>query len=205
MRKRIVVFAAAIVIAAKFGMAAMLPVETGFGWKDGWVAEWKSDVPGLEVRDSSTEVRDGLVKVVRRWTWNGKEPLEKVTLSVRCRVRGDSKQLKPFMPGILMYGNPSNKGRTDGRVPVFAGDKGEFAIFEEHRLPMPFVLLENANGGEFVAIHTLPSPIRGAVREDLWWSIGVEVADGGTDIVMLSGPIGYNRRRSVAKARRVQR
>ena len=201
MKKRVVAFAAAIVIAAKFGMAAMLPVETGFGWKDGWVAEWKSNVPGLEVRDSSTEVRDGLVKVVRRWTWNGKEPLEKVTLSVRYRVKGDSKQLKPFMPGILMYGNPSNKGRTDGRVPVFAGDKGEFAIFEEHRLPMPFVLLENANGGEFVAIHTLPSPIRGAVREDLWWSIGVEVADGGTDIVMLSGPIGYNRRRSVAKAR----
>ena len=29
----------------------------------------------------------------------------------------------------------------------------------------------------------------------------MEVAEGGTDIVMLSGPIGYNRRRSVAKAR----
>ena len=188
-------------VAASSSAGGMMPVEMGLGWKDDWVSEWKSDVPGLEVRDSSAEVRDGLVKVVRRWTWHGEEPLEKVTLSVRYRVAGDPKALKPFVPGVLMYGNPSNKGRTDGRVPVFAGEKGEFAIFEEHRLPMPFVLLENANGGDFVAIHTLPSPIRGAVREDLWWSIGVEVADGGTDIVMLSGPIGYNRRRSVAKAR----
>ena len=118
-----------------------MPVEMGLGWKDDWVAEWKSDVPGLEVRDSSAKVRDGLVKVVRRWTWHGEEPLEKVTLSVRYRVAGDPKALKPFVPGVLMYGNPSNKGRTDGRVPVFAGEKGEFAIFEEHRLPMPFVLL----------------------------------------------------------------
>ena len=78
---------------------------------------------------------------MRRWTWHGEEPLEKVTLSVRYRVAGDPKALKPFVPGVLMYGNPSNKGRTDGRVPVFAGEKGEFAIFEEHRLPMPFVLL----------------------------------------------------------------
>ncbi|MBQ6915494.1 MAG: hypothetical protein IJQ65_07220 [Kiritimatiellae bacterium] len=197
----LVAMAALCGVAVATPVDGMMPVETGFGWKDGWVAEWKSDVPGLDVRDTSARVRDGLVKVIRRWTWNGKEPLEKVTLSVRYRVKGDPKQLKPFMPGILMYGNPSNKGRTDGRVPVFAGEKGEFAIFEEHRLPMPFALLENANGGEFAAIHTLPSPIRGAVREDLWWSVGVEVAAGGTDIVILSGPIGYNRRRSVAKAR----
>ena len=191
----------ALLLAAPPIAAGLVPAETGLGWKNGWVAEWKGDVPGLEVRDTSAKVRDGLVKVVRRWTWTGKEPLEKATLSVRYRVDGDAKALKPFMPGILMYGNPSNKGRTDGRVPVYAGEKGEFAIFEEHRLPMPFVLLEDAQGGEFVAIHTLPSPIRGAVREDLWWSAGVEARDGGADIVMLSGPIGYNRRRSVAKAR----
>lgn len=202
MMERQTIFAAIAALFAELPLTGgLMPVETGLGWKDGWIAEWKGDVPGLEVHDTSLNVRDGLTKVVRRWTWTGKTPLEKATLSVRYRVPGDSKALKPFMPGILMYGNPSNAGRKDGRVPVFAGEKGEFAIFEEHRLPMPFVLLENTNGCEFVAIHTLPSPIRGAVREDLWWSIGVEVADGGTDIVMLSGPIGYNRRRSVAKAR----
>ena len=181
--------------------AALLPPSVGLGWSDGWIEEWKDDVPGLTVADSRTKVSDEIVKVVRRWTWTGRKPLEKVTLSVRFHVPGDSAALKPFMPGILMYGNPSNKGRKDGRVPVFAGEKGEFAIFEEHRLPMPFALLENVNGGDFTALHVLPSPVRGAVRGDLWWSVGVEVVDGGTDIVLLSGPIGYNRRRSVAKAR----
>ena len=212
------VFAAAVATGATLP-AGLVPAEIGVGWKDGWVAEWRRDVPGLEVRDSSVKVREGLTKVVRRWTWSGKAPLEKVTLSVRYRMDGDPAALKPFMPGILMYGNPSNKGRTDGRVPVYAGEKGEFAIFEEHRLPMPFALLENVKGqdarspsatgkmpvvpvdGNFAAIHTLPSPVRGAVRGDLWWSLGVEAQDGGADIVLLSGPIGYNRRRSVAKAR----
>ena len=54
--------------------------------------------------------------------------------------------------------------------------------------------------GCFAALHTLPSPVRGARREDLWWSLGVETADAGSGIVMLSGPVGYNRRRSVVKA-----
>ena len=173
----------------------------GIGWKDGWIEKWEDTVPGLEVRDSSVKLADGLTRVVRRWTWTGKSPLEKVTLSVRFRLKGVPSALKPFMPGILLYGNPSNKGRTDGRVPVYAGGKGEFAIFEEHRLPMPFALLENAENGEYAALHTLPSPVRGAVRSDLWWSLGVEARDDGADIVLFSGPIGYNRRRSVAKAR----
>ena len=183
-------------------LAALLPAETGIGWANGWVREWRADVPGLAVADSRRTVAPGLERVVRRWTWNGDAPLEEVTLSVRFRVDGNPRALKPYMPGILMYGNPSNAGRTDGRVPVFAGEEGEFAIFEEHRLPMPFALLEDVETDRFAAVHVLPSPVRGAARDDLWWSLGVETApDGrGTDIVALSGPIGYNRRRSVAKA-----
>ena len=180
--------------------AELLQPEIGLGWTNGWVREWRRDVPGLKVSDSSERVSGSLVKVVRRWTWTGTEPLEQVTLSVRYRMDGDAKTLKPFIPGVLLYGNPSNKGRTDGRVPVFAGEPGEFAIFEEHRVPMPFALLEDARTGAFAALHVLPSPVRGAKREDLWWSIGVETASGGADIVMLSGPVGYNRRRSVVKA-----
>lgn len=194
-------FAASVCMGAFGAFSELLPPEVGIGWKDGWVEKWESSVPGLEVCDSSVKAADGSTRVVRRWTWTGKSPLEKATLSVRYRVKGDPASLKPFMPGILLYGNPSNRGRTDGRVPVYAGEKGEFAIFEEHRLPMPFALLENVNDGGFVAIHTLPSPVRGAVRDDLWWSLGVEARDGGADIVLLSGPIGYNRHRSVAKAR----
>ena len=177
----------------------LAPPEIGLGWADGWVREWRREVPGLDVTDTKRIVSENLTKVVRRWTWRGDKPLEKVTLSVRCRIPGDSREVKPFIPGILMYGNPSNRGRTDGRVPVYAGEKGEFAIFEEHRLPMPFALLENTRSRGYAAVHTLPSPVRGAKVQDLWWSIGVEAAEGGSDIVLLSGPVGYNRRRSVVK------
>ena len=180
--------------------AELMPPEIGLGWTNGWVREWRKDVPGLKVSDSKEKLSGRLTKVVRRWTWTGAEPLECVTLSVRYRMEGDSRILKPFIPGILLYGNPSNKGRTDGRVPVFAGEPGEFAIFEEHRIPMPFALLENARSGAFAALHVLPSMVRGAMREDLWWSLGVESAEDGADIVMLSGPVGYNRRHSVVKA-----
>lgn len=196
------VFPAGLAVVASLCVnAGLLPPEIGLGWKDGWVREWRADVPGLKVSDSSAKISDSLTRVVRRWTWEGSNALEGVTLAVRYRVAGNPGKLKPFMPGILMYGNPSNKGRTDGRVPVFAGKAGEFAIFEEHRLPMPFALLENAATGDFSAVHTLPSPLRGAVREDLWWSLGVEAGENGTDIVMLSGPVGYNGRRSVVKVR----
>ncbi len=182
------------------GEGLLVPAETGLGWTDGWVAVWKTSIPDLKIEDTRRQVADNLVRIVRRWTWNGREPLERVVLSIRLHIPGESPTLKPFIPGVLLYGNPSNAGRKDGRVPVFAGEKGEFAIFEEHRIPMPFALLENARNGDFTAVHVLPSPVRGTVRDDLWWSLGVEVAEGGTDIVALSGPIGYNRRRSTAKA-----
>ncbi len=180
--------------------SGLLPAEVGIGWANGWVREWHRNVPGLSVRDSETKVSKELTKVVRRWTWEGSVPLEKVTLGVRFHIKGDSVALKPYLPGILMYGNASNKGRKDGRVPVFSGGKGEFAIFEEHRYPVPFALLEDSRTGCFSAVHVLPSLLRGAVRQDLWWSLGVEVVDGGTDIVMLSGPVGYNHKRSTVKA-----
>lgn len=185
-------------------MMLIAAVFIGLGWENHWVREWRDSVDGLEVRETRTVRDDALTKVVVRWTWKGKQPLEKVTLAIRERVDGDAKVLKPFLPGVLMYGNPSNAGRTDGRVPVYAGEPGEFAIFEEHRLSMPFALLENAQSGEFTAIHTLPSPVRGAKVKDLWWSAGVEAGAQGAELVLMSGPVGYNRRRSVVKALQMQ-
>lgn len=195
-----------IMLLAVMGAAAetsvgLLPATIGRGWQDGHPKEWVGSVPGLEVRDSRTPCANGLEKVVRRWTWTGRQPLTEVTLGVRVQCAGDSHDLKPFIPGVLMYGNPSNAGRRDGRVPVYAGETGEFAQFEDHRLPMPFVLLENAKSGEFTAVHTLPSPVRGAKRADLWWSAGVEAREDGAQLVLLSGPVGYNRQHAVAKAR----
>ena len=128
---RTVLFLVVLIVADAVASAAsggFLPVGTGVGWKDGWVAEWRSDVPGLDVRDTETRVSSNLVKVVRRWTWRGTAPLEKVVLSVRYRMTGDPADLKPFLPGVLMYGNPSNRGRTDGRVPVYDGQPCEMPL-----------------------------------------------------------------------------
>ena len=179
--------------------AGLLPAEIGLGWENGWVKEWVRDVPGLTVTDVRTSAGDGFERVVRRWVWHGEKPLEKVTLSVRYRMKGDPKALKPFLPGVLLYGNPSNRGIRDGRVPVYFGGKGEFGIFEEHRLPMPFSLLENAGTGDFAALHVWPSAVKGVVHSDQWWSAGVEARDDGADIVLLSGPAGFNGRRSTVK------
>ena len=65
---------------------------------------------------------------------------------------------------------------------------------------MPFAMLENAAGKYAAAVHTTPSPVRGAVLDDQWWSLGVEAGDGYTDFVLYSGPIGYNGKHGVAKA-----
>ena len=172
--------------------------DVGLGWRDAWVKEWRAGIDGLEVRDESVEVRPGLARHLVRWTWNGTNSLDEVVLRARIHLPGSARSYKPFLPGVLMYGNPSNAGRTDGRVPVYDGSPRSFAYFEEHRLPMPFALLDD--GRSFTAVHTLPSTLKGAARDDLWWSLGVEAAEDGADIVLMSGPIGYNRRHSVAKA-----
>ncbi len=184
-------------------------------WMDGWhyanpvkceqSGEWTilSGVIALEqgemlVRDSYRKVRDDLVQCVRRYEWRGKETLPTATLSVRLRMKG--REMMPCLPGILYYGNKNGAKVNPNIIPVYNGQEGEFAIFEEHRYPMPFAMLESAEGGYAAALHTVPSPVRGAVLADQWWSLGVEAGDGYTDFVMYSGPIGYNGVRSVAKA-----
>lgn len=184
-------------------------------WMDGWhyanptkceqSGEWTilSGVIALEqgemlVRDSYRKVREDLVQCVRRYEWRGKETLPTATLSVRLRMKG--REMMPCLPGILYYGNKNGAKVNPNIIPVYNGREGEFAIFEEHRYPMPFAMLESAADGYAAALHTVPSPVRGAVLADQWWSLGVEAGDGYTDFVMYSGPIGYNGVHSVAKA-----
>ena len=184
-------------------------------WMDGWhyanptkceqSGEWTilSGVIALEqgemlVRDSYRKVREDLVQCVRRYEWRGKETLPTATLSVRLRMKG--REMMPCLPGILYYGNKNGAKVNPNIIPVYNGREGEFAIFEEHRYPMPFAMLESATDGYAAALHTVPSPVRGAVLADQWWSLGVEAGDGYTDFVMYSGPIGYNGVHSVAKA-----
>ena len=188
-------------------------------WKDGWMSGWKHAAPvkvetsgrwtvlrgsmdigpgRMELADSYTLTGEGLVRCVRRFEWTGKDTLHNVTLSVRLQEKGNGLSL--FAPGIVYYGNKNGASVDPRRVPVWNGAPGEFAIFEDHRYPMPFLMLENRSALHAAAVHVVPSPVRGAVVPDLWWSFGAEAWDGLTEIVMYSGPVGYNGRRSVVKA-----
>lgn len=111
-----------------------------------------------------------------------------------------SRICSPLLPGILYYGNPNGAQVNPNIIPVYGGNEGDFAIFEDHRYPQPFAMLESASGRYAAAVHTTPSPVRGAVLNDQWWSMGVENRGSQSEFVLLSGPIGYNGRHSMAKA-----
>ena len=156
----------------------------------------------LHLRDSYRTLDNGLVQCIRRYEWHGQDTLRKATLSVRLRMAGE--RLMPLLPGILYYGNSMGAKVNSAVIPVYTGSPCEFAIFEDHRYPIPFAMLEDAASMRAAAVHTTPSPVRGAVLGDQWWSMGVEACDGYTDFVLYSGPIGYNGTRSVAKARQFE-
>lgn len=187
-------------------------------WKEDWMQGWKHAFPEkmersgewiivsgkmefpqgiLFLRDAYREEGDK-VRCRRRYEWKGNDTLPHVNLSVRLRLKGE--RMQAFMPGILYYGNKNGAKVNPDIIPVYSGKPGEFAVFEDHRFPMPFVMLENAMGKYAAALHTTPSPVRGAVLDDQWWSMGVEASESYTDLVLYSGPIGYNGKHGVAKA-----
>lgn len=188
-------------------------------WQNDWMSAWvhgsptqKENVNGwtiltgklpigqgeMLVRDAYRLEENGLIHGIRRYQWAGKDTLHKASLSVRFQWRDGG--LKPFMPGILYYGNPAGAKVNDKIIPVYTSQPGEFAIFEDHRYPMPFCMLEQAGKLKAAALHTVPSPVQGARLADQWWSMGVETYADRTEFVLYSGPIGYNRQHSVAKA-----
>lgn len=157
----------------------------------------------LYLRDSYKPVKEGLVQCRRRFEWKGNDTLRQVNLSIRFRIKGD--KMQTLMPGIIYYGNKNGAKVNPNVIPVYTATPGEFAIFEDHRFPMPFVMLENASNKYAAALHTTPSPIKGAILNDQWWSMGVEAGEGFTDFVLYSGPVGYNRQYGVVKALQKQR
>ena len=187
-------------------------------WKDSWLAGWihagptdiehvgdwtilrgKLETPaGTWLLSDSYRPEGNVIKCVRRFVWEGDAPAKFVTLSVRfqCRGRGS----KAVLPGILYHGNPS--GARSGRVPVYSGEPGQEAIYEEHRFPMPYASLEwSAKGGvKGAALHSQPSPVPFGNRPDQWWSLGLIAKEQGTELVLLSGPCASNGKRSVVKA-----
>lgn len=192
-----------------------IATEWSDNWMDGWkhahpdkvevsgdwvIATGKMELPQgtMLLRDAYREEDGGIVRCRRRFEWLGPDTLPHVNLSVRLRLKGEGMQA--FMPGILYYGNKNGAKVNPNVIPVYTGTPGEFAVFEDHRFPMPFAMLENGAEKYAAAVHTTPSPVRGAVLDDQWWSMGVEAGEGYTDFVLYSGPIGYNRRHGVAKA-----
>ncbi len=187
-------------------------------WKQGWPVDWVHGKPTeiehigdwtilrgkLETSAGTWRISDSycpegsVVKCIRRFIWEGKVKAKFVTLSVRFQCRGKGSGV--LLPGILYHGNPS--GAKSGRVPVYSGESGEEAIFEEHRFPMPYASLE-WKGNECmkgVALHSLPSPVPYGNLQDQWWSLGLIAQEHGTELVLLSGPCASNGKRSVIKA-----
>ncbi|MDR3199564.1 MAG: hypothetical protein LBU34_16980, partial [Planctomycetaceae bacterium] len=178
-------------------------------WTNDWMSGWKHVQPqsvthtgewtqlhgtlalpegNMLLRDSYRMLPDGKLHCVRRFEWQGPDTLKKTSLSIRFQMHG--KNLKPLLPGILYYGNKMGAKINPEIIPVYNSSSGEFAIFEEHRFPMPFVMLENAEQQYAAAVHSTPSPVRGAVINDQWWAMGVEAYDGYTEFVLYSGPVG---------------
>lgn len=170
------------------------------GWKNDWMTGWVHANPAaievfnewtilkgemqlpegmLLLRDAYREVKPGLIRCIRRFEWRGEKELSPLTLSLRLRMKG--REMSLFMPGILYYGNKNGAGVNPDIIPVYTSKPGEFAIFEEHRFPMPFVMLENREECHAAALHFTPSPVRGAVLADQWWSAGVEAGEGYTE------------------------
>ncbi len=190
------------------------------GWENEWPTDWKHASPTkfeqsgdwqilsgtMDLPQGQFFIRDAYrkeknrVKCVRRFEWKGKQTLDSITLSVRWQVK--AKTPKAFLPGIIYYGNPSGEKNGAHKLPVYHGEEGEKAIFEEHRYPMPFASLEWENREQYkgAALHTKPSPVYGGKHFDQWWSLGVQSFKDYSELVLLSGPITYNGKPSVAKA-----
>jgi hypothetical protein len=183
-------------------------------WPDGWihtgptevehVGEWtilrgKLETPAGNWRLSDSYRPEGdVIKCIRRFVWEGDSIAKFVTLSVRfqCPGRGPN----AVLPGIIYHGNPS--GAKSGRVPVYTGEPGQEAIYEEHRFPMPYASLEwpAGDGMRGAALHSLPSPVQFGNRFDQWWSLGLVAKERCTEFVLLSGPCASNGKQSVIKA-----
>jgi len=190
------------------------------GWKNKWPSDWKHVKPthlesvgewkilsgSLKLSQGEWIFKDfykydlGKIKCIRRFEWKGKTELDSITLAVRWTI--PSRITKPFLPGILYYGNPSGEINGKNNVPWYHNQPGEEALFEEHRFPMPFVSLEWKEGDSYfgAALHTKPSPVYMGNLPDQWWSMGLLTNEYNTEIRLLSGPVAYNQKKNTVKA-----
>lgn len=189
-------------------------------WEDNWPAGWKHasidssyrsgewmiHTGGMRFPEGEWQFTDSYrperdrIKCVRRFEWKGKQTLEKATLSVRWQL--NVVDVKPLQPGINYHGNPSGERNRPESVAWYHGKPGDIAVFEEHRYPMPFTSVEWADGKGYsgAALHSIPSAVKGGNHFDQWWSLGLQTLENKTELMLLSGPVAYNGKKSVAKA-----
>ncbi len=183
-------------------------------WPDIWTgiqADSLENINGFQILHGSAKLNNGVFKVrdaysnsggrikcTRRWEWHGKDTLKQVTLTAFFATPVLNNKI--VIPGVLYFGNPA--GARSGNTPVLEGTSGEIALFEEHRLPMPFVSQEWGSEKESsaVALHSIPSPVPFGHKIDQWWSLGIQTLKDQTNLCLYSGPCGFNGSKSVIKA-----
>jgi len=144
-------------------------------WNNNWPDEWidiqadSSEVfndyqilhGSVEIQGGTLILRDayreknGRIQCTRRWEWLGSDTLKQLTLTVQYNSQGTNNRV--LIPGVMYYGNPA--GERSKRTPVLSGIPGEVSLFEEHRLPMPFVSREwgGKNNSKSAIIHSIKS------------------------------------------------
>lgn len=154
---------------------------------DGWILSGTVRMPKGEClcQDRLKWRSNGLLEIRRQWHYHGLRQ-DNVTLCYRFRIPGRFADI--IMPGILYLGNPAGS-RTPG-VPVLSRQPGQKGFFEEHRLPMPWVMAESPNA--VCALHTVPSPVPYSSGNDIWWSLGCEYRDDCTELAGYSGYTSIN-------------
>lgn len=154
-----------------------------------------------KIEDQYRSLTNGVVQGQRRWTYLGDEPSGPVVLSIRFQVNEQGGQpLRPFLPGINYFGNPSGTRIASERVPTWTGEPGCEGLYEEHRFPFPFASIESDQSFT-AALHSRPSMLPYGAREDLWWSLGLVQNESGVELNLQSGPVASNGQRGVVKAR----
>ncbi|PWJ37891.1 hypothetical protein [Sediminitomix flava] len=187
-------------------------------WENRWFGNWMYTKPNavsylndkiilegtLELAEGNLQLKDvyseegNLIKVKRRYTWLGTDTLKHVTLGISYELAQATKDI--LMPSVLYYGNPS--GKKSEMTPFLEGKNGEEILLEEHRFPMPFVSVEQKHlqKPHAVTLHSIPSPLANANREDQWWSMGCKLEEDKTILQLLSGACAFNQEKSVIKA-----
>lgn len=191
----------------------------GIGWENGQVKEWVHGNPNSVYRSNDWIILEGHIPIKngywhikdswkqtgdlvigkRRFEWKGKTAIDSSTLAIRITTNGVIQDI--LMPGIIYSGNPAGHMNTPDCVPHFDGSKGDFAVFEEHRFPIPITwVTASGNTSASLALTTQPSQVPDSKNPDHWWSMGATSDGQNSEMILISGPIGYNGQKSVAKA-----